>query len=212
MNRRRNGFTLVELLIVVAIIGILVSMYLSALSRARQKAKQVAAVEAMRQRHIGRLADEANIAWPQEEDEGPDRDECRDAYRQELETGSGTVFVTFLLYEVRSEDEFRAYWHTLIDPEADDELEFRGGGVVVRDDEDNEFELRVLDENRIRGDELFPIGWDFISTDMSEMTSGSIGSNVLFSDGHVEYVTYPNEYPVSPTVAELSHRFVEGMS
>ncbi len=207
MIRQRNGFTLIELLVVVAIIAIIASMYMGALGRARAKAKQIANVEAVRQRYLGRLADNAN-STEREEIELPDRDECRDAYRETLDTGSGPALTTFLLYEVRTLDEFRAYWYTLIDPEASEPLEFDGGRVVARDENGDEFRLRVLDENRTRGG-LFPIGWEFLSTDMSEMDSGSLGANVLFSDGHVEFMPYPNDYPVCPTVAELSHKFVQ---
>jgi len=207
MIRQRDGFSLVELLIVVAIIGILVSMYLGALSRARAKAKLIASSEAVRQRHVGRLAENANSA-DRVELESPDRDECRDAYRETLDTGSGPTLTTFLLYEVKSEEEFRAYWYTLIDPNASEPLEFDGGKLVARNEHGDEYELPVLDENRMKG-ELFPIGWGFLSTDMSEMDSGSMGANVLYSDGHIEYLSYPNKYPVCPIVAELSHEFVQ---
>ena len=203
MIRQRNGFTLVELLIVVAIIAIIASMYMAALGRARAKAKQMANSEAIRQRHLGHLADNANSV-DRQEIELPDRDECRDT----LDTGSGPALTTFLLYEVRTLDEFRAYWHTLINPDARGPLEFDGGRVVARDKDGDEYNLRVLDENRTQG-KLFPIGWEFLSTDMSEMDSGSLGANVLFSDGHIEFMSYPNDYPVCPTVAELSLEFVQ---
>jgi len=200
---------MVELLVVVAIIGIIASMYMVALSRARSKAKQVAAVEAIRQKHIGKLADTANIARPQKK-ERPGRKKCREAYRQTLETGSGKTLVTRLLYVVENEAEFRAYWHTLIDLDASGKLEFRNGGLVASDEEGNEHVLAPLDVNLLQSNgESFPVSWEFLSRDMSEMSSGSIGANVLYSDGHIEYVPYPGDYPVCPTVAELSHRFVE---
>jgi len=208
MSRRHsNGFSLVELLVVAAIIGILVAMYAAVLSRARSKAMQVAAVEAVRQRHIGQLAKGANVARPREIDR-PDRDECREAYRQTLETGSGPALFTQLLYEVRTEPEFRAYWYTMIHPAVSDRLEFEEADLVARDEDGTEYVLAPLDLQRIKG-KSFPIAWEFISTDMSEMSSGSIGANVMYSDGHVEYISYPGEYPVCPVVAELSHKFVQ---
>jgi prepilin-type N-terminal cleavage/methylation domain-containing protein/prepilin-type processing-associated H-X9-DG protein len=207
MMRRGNGFTLIELLVVVAIIAIIASMYMAALGRARAKAKQMANSEAIRQRHLGNLADSVNSV-DRYDIEMPDRDECRDAYRDTLDTGSGPALTTFLLYEVQTLDEFEAYWHTLINPDASDPIEFDGNEVVARDEDGDEYNLRVLDENNTRG-KLFPIGWEFLSTDMSEMDSGSLGANVLFSDGHIEFMPYPNDYPVCPTVAELSHKFVQ---
>ncbi len=210
-KRYNPGFSLVELLVVVAIIGILASMYMAALARARAKARQIAAVEAIRQEHIGRLADNANIARPQVS-KGPGRKECRKKYRHILDTGSGDTMVTTLMYMVRSEDEFKAYWYTLIDPKASGPLEFKGNKLVARDDRGKKFELLSLDAALRKEVELFPKAWEFISTDMADMESGSIGANVLYSDGHIEYKHYPGDYPICKTVAELSHRFVKESS
>lgn len=208
--RRRNGFSLVETLVVMAIIGVLASMLVAALTRARSKALQRAAVEAGRQWYIGMLADKANIARPKGNVKHS-RAECREMYRQIFETGSGEMLATIPLYIVTNEEEFRAYWHTVIDPSASEELEFEGGKLVARDDEGNEFLLPSIESmGELR--KTVPLAWEFLSTDMSEMESGSIGANVMYSDGHADYIPYPGKFPVCRTVAELSHRFVQESS
>ena len=48
-SRHRSGFTLIELMVVIAIIGILMAMLLSALSRAQEAGRRAACVSNLRQ-------------------------------------------------------------------------------------------------------------------------------------------------------------------
>jgi prepilin-type N-terminal cleavage/methylation domain-containing protein len=53
MKKQRDGFTLVELLVVVAIIAILMSIMLPALSNAREKARMTGCMSNMKQLYLG---------------------------------------------------------------------------------------------------------------------------------------------------------------
>ena len=208
---KRDGFSLVELLVVVAIIGILAAMYASTFIKVREKAKQVVAKEGMRQGNIGRMADDANsarrqrIAPPNSE---AVREQCRAAFRQEV--GDGVV-VSKPLYLVRDDAEFRAYWHTVLNPDNDDPIGFDGAHLVATDEDGNAFTLQVVDghlDSTTAGSTGAVLAWEFFSTHLGDANTASIGASVLFIDGNVQYVKYPGQFPITQTVAELSHQFM----
>ncbi len=62
----RDGFTLIELLVVIAIIGILASLLLPALARAKEKGRQAACINSVRQQALAvfMYADEHNDLLP----------------------------------------------------------------------------------------------------------------------------------------------------
>lgn len=209
---RRSGFSLVELLVVVAIIGILAAMYASTFVKVHDKAKQVVAKEGMRQGNIGRMADSANSARRHVK-AAPDsdvvREQCRAAFREDV---GDEVFISKPLYLVQNDDEFRAYWHTVLNPENEEPVEFDGAHLVARDPEGNSFSLEIVDgfiDSSTVGSTEAVIAWEFLSTHLGDGNTGSIGANVLFVDGNVDYVRYPGQFPVTRTVAELSHQFME---
>lgn len=210
-RRPQSGFTLIELLVVIAIIGILFGMYLSTLHKAIGKAKKVAVTEGMRQEHIGRMADGANGA---NKSSGPaTREECRQAFRHKEQTSEGEIVVTEVRYLVRNDAEFRAYWHTMINYDNPDEPEYAGDSLKAIDEDGNAFVLEPIDPNgwsaMNAGGGPFPVMWEFFSTRVADTTTTGNGATILYSDGHVDYVLYPTGYPASPTVAELSRRFME---
>lgn len=208
-----GGFSLIELLVVVAIIGILVGMYLAVFSKVLVKAHKVEAVSAGHQTNIARLADNANIARPGPT-KGADRDTCRKAYHQTVETSSGPIVGTELRYHVTNDAEFRAYWHTLINPAASGALEFnKDGSLVARDETGTVYNLEPIDDNgwsAMNKLGTFPVMWEYLSTNMGEMNNNETGINVLFNDGHIAYMRYGEGFPASPTVATLSRRFLAG--
>ncbi len=205
MYARSRGFSLLETLVCMAIVAILAAMYLPALSKARRKAEEVGVVSSMHQDHIAQMAgDHQGIRASLPPGGGDLRATCRAAYRQAMSDGSGagTIFVTELRFVVKNEAEFRAYWHTLINPAATEPLEYTSSGALIaRDEEGNTFYLGQARDNA-------RMMWEFLSTDLSETSSGTLGTAVRYADGHVEYKRYPYEFPACRSVAELSHRFM----
>jgi prepilin-type N-terminal cleavage/methylation domain-containing protein/prepilin-type processing-associated H-X9-DG protein len=49
--------------------------------------------------------------------------------------------------------------------------------------------------------------WDNVATDSARFNHIPGGSNVLYMDGHVDYVRYPTGPPVTKTVAQIMHLF-----
>ncbi len=196
----RSGFSIIELLVVVAIIGILMAMYSTSLSKAMRMAKATATAEAMHQKVI---AIETSDELP------PTAEDARELYRQTVDTGKGEAIITELVFSVRGDREFDAYWHTLIDPRNTEEPQFEGGSLIATTQDGETFVLPPIRRGPRGGRGAYTVGWEFLSTVLSETSSGTLGAEVFYSDGHVTYVRYPGEFPVTRLVAELSHTFVE---
>ncbi len=212
VNYSRAGYSILELLIVVGIISILVFLQLGAMHRVLGKVKNSARAEAIRQAALSREADAVH--------EGPmrtepaNRLECIQAFKQTLDTGKEKIFVSEMLYVVRNGEEFRAYWNTMLNPNALYLPEIVDGVLIARDPEGNIYRLPALygshlDANKAHG--LFPIAWDFLSSNLADNTSGELGSEVLYSDGHMEFVRYPGKFPAVKEVADLTRQFVIDM-
>lgn len=210
---RTRGFSLIELLVVVAIIGVMMAMTLAGLSKAKGAADRVSKAEGMRQHAMGEMADNANLAKPVTEK--PSRTECRAAFHQWLEEPeeNGNPLATEMLYVVRTEAEFAAYYHTLINKDNTTPLEYANNMLNAYDPDGNTFLLPPL------GDPLYaaerygrlPMAWEFLSTDMSETNLTSRIINVLYTDGSVKPMRYGSGYPVTRLVAELSHDFKKSL-
>lgn len=203
---RSKGHSLIETLVVVAIIGILMATATPSLVRALRMAKRVAVVEGKRQENLVRDLDGA----PDITSENA-RQLARAEYRKEIDGGKVEFAVTQLLYKVSSDQEFIAYWYTLIDLREVVPIEYGPrGGLLARDPEGNEYELPPLSYGIEPGDNTpAPLAWDFFATRMAHSAIGDLGASVLYSDGQTEYIQYPGAFPMTRTVAELSQLFMD---
>lgn len=205
-RKNRSGFSLVELLVVVAIIAMLIAVAMPTYGRAIHKAKDTSSREAMRQKNIGKNADNANSAGPAPlVDYG--RPAARDAFYQVMNTGREDRYITEMYYIVRSDAEFRAYWNTMISVESQDPLQFTDDGSLVAHDQNGKtFILPPVGRER---EGIYPLYWDLITVNAGYMTALSSHISVTYSDGHVTTVAYPTKFPATPTVAKLTQRYLE---
>ena len=49
-----------------------------------------------------------------------------------------------------------------------------------------------------------PVSYDKVSTDVTEFNHIPGGSNVLYMDGHVEFIKYPGEWPITTLLAYIT--------
>ncbi len=54
------------------------------------------------------------------------------------------------------------------------------------------------------------VSWDSTATSVAAFNHVPGGSNVLYMDGHVEFLKYPGKYPINATLAKISGGMVEG--
>jgi len=99
MNRKRDGFTLIELLVVIAIIGVLAGLLLPALSRAREKARQVDCMNNLKQIYL------AAVLY------GDDHDDLICPYWSEESSGYGPTWPMLLKPYTKGGDVHEGYTH-----------------------------------------------------------------------------------------------------
>jgi prepilin-type N-terminal cleavage/methylation domain-containing protein len=203
-----KGFSLIETLVVLTIISILAMMLTTALTKAVRMAKSTASGEEMRQDRIGKVATSVHEGAGPEETPAQIVQHARAAFRQTGQAGM-TKIVSSVLYAVRNDHEFRAYWHTLLNPENSQTAKFTASGALIAFTPEGErVELARLDGGPASSGAAIPSGWEFISTRLDETGRGDLGGNVIYCDGRREYVPYPAKFPMSRSVALLSHQFV----
>ncbi len=203
---RRRGFSLIETLVVLAIISILMLMLTTALVKAVRMAKSTAAGEEMRQERIG---SEAAKIHEGEKPRTPAEtvQEARKKFRKVGQGGMQKITST-VLFVVQNDNEFQAYWNTLLNPWNPNLPEFTDNGSLIAIAQNGtRYELPPVG-TEIKGG-AYPVTWEFISTELHETGRGDLGGNVIYSDGRREYVAYPREFPMTRSVAVWSHEFVE---
>jgi prepilin-type N-terminal cleavage/methylation domain-containing protein len=203
----RSGHTLIETLVVVAIIAVMLAIALPHYGKAIRLAKQTAADEAKRQEQLVPYGPKFSIT--PEMDHWDIRETARSAFRHAIDAGKFDLMVTQPLLKVRTDEEFRAYYYTLIDLNAQGPLDFEGGSMVVETPEGVEFVLQLADAIEPGDDEPYPIAWDFLSTNMANMSVGSFGVGYVSSDGERPYMKYPGAFPATETVARLGQQFMD---
>jgi hypothetical protein len=129
--------------------------------------------------------------------------------KRERVSGDSEVIYTVMHYLARNDAEFRAYWHTVINPAQSGPLPLRGNTLIATDPEGNEYALPATTDTHgitVRYG-VQPVAWEFVATDLGNTTLHGIGASVLYSDGHVEYVRYPGPFPMTETVARLGQQY-----
>ena len=200
---RSIAFSLLELLIVVAIIAILMSMYLDVFGKLRQKVNTVVAQEGLHQQKVSTMADT-----------GPSlklatKAQCRAVYRVAI---GKDQYVSRVNYWVTTDEEFRAYYHALLDLQNDKEPEYEGNHLVAVDPvTGNEHRLLPVSDAIMNKPTygFLPVAWEFYSTHPEDMNRGDYKLEVLYADGRIVLIAPPNEFPFSQVVAELSHEFAK---